>query len=173
MDADKVNRWLTLGANFGVLAGIGLLVYEINQATLTTRADMVSSHQDRWVTIDLSWQESDFAATWAKAMETPEELTVAEMVQLNGFMWAFFDHVSTTRTLWRLGILNDTPLSPDQIISENAYIFFGNKFSRAWIEENRINLSAPALATIESALAAESENETLEMFDRIKRRIVK
>ena len=117
MDADKVNRWLSLGANLGVLAGIALLVYEINQATLTTRAEMVSSHQDRWVNLDLSWQDAEFANTWATALEAPEELSTAQMIQLNGFMWAFFDHVATTRLLWNLGILDrpsiDSSLAQD------------------------------------------------------------
>ena len=31
MEPDKVNRWLTLGANFGVLIGIILLVVELDQ----------------------------------------------------------------------------------------------------------------------------------------------
>jgi len=35
MTADNVNRWLTLGANIGVLIGIMLLLMELNQnATL-------------------------------------------------------------------------------------------------------------------------------------------
>ena len=33
MDFDKTNRWLTLIANFGVVAGLGLLVLELNQAS--------------------------------------------------------------------------------------------------------------------------------------------
>lgn len=171
MDADKVNRWLTLGANLGVLLGIGLLVYEINQATLTTRADMASSHQDRWVAIDLSWQDSEFAATWAKAMEAPEELTVAEMVQLNGFMWAFCDHVNTTRILWRLGVLESPSITADQTITTNAYIFLGNRYSRAWVEENSHNLDPETLATIKANMATTSESATLDMYNRLKERI--
>jgi hypothetical protein len=38
MDTDKVNRWLTLGANFGVLAGIILLVVELEQNREMMRA---------------------------------------------------------------------------------------------------------------------------------------
>ncbi len=30
MDSDRVNRWLTLGANIGVLIGIILLIVELN-----------------------------------------------------------------------------------------------------------------------------------------------
>ena len=132
---------------------------------------MASSHQDRWVTIDLSWQDREFAATWAKAMEAPEELSLAEMVQLNGFMWAFFDHISTTRILWRLGILEEPSITADQAIRDNAYIFLGNRFSQAWIEENSHNLNSETLATVESSLDSMSENETLDMYNRLRERI--
>ena len=33
MDSDRLNRWLTLGANIGVLAGIGLLGHSRGQVT--------------------------------------------------------------------------------------------------------------------------------------------
>ncbi len=115
---------MSLGANLGVLAGIILLAYEVNQATLTTRAEMISGHQDRWVTIDLSWQDREFAATWAKAMEDPEELTVTDMIQLNGFMWSYFDHIGTNRVLWELGVFDDRVETIEEIISSNTYIFF-------------------------------------------------
>jgi len=32
MESDKINRWLTLGANIGVLAGLLLLVFELQQS---------------------------------------------------------------------------------------------------------------------------------------------
>ena len=38
MDKDKLNSWLTLGANVGVIIGLLLLAYEINQATKATEA---------------------------------------------------------------------------------------------------------------------------------------
>ena len=34
MNADRVNRWLTLGANVGVVIGLFLLLIEIDQTTI-------------------------------------------------------------------------------------------------------------------------------------------
>jgi hypothetical protein len=171
MDGNKVNKWLSLGANLGVLAGIMLLAYEINQATLTTRAEMISSHSDRWVTIDLSWQDREFAAAWAKAMEDPKELTLTEMIQLNGFMWSYFDHLGTSRRLWELGILDDLSETPEEVISDNSYIFFGNKFSRAWLEENRENIGPRTMEIVDQVLSKVTADETLDSYTRIKARI--
>ena len=40
MDIEKTNHWLTLVTNVGVLIGIALLVYELNQNTNLMRAEM-------------------------------------------------------------------------------------------------------------------------------------
>ena len=168
MDANKVNKWLSLGANLGVLAGIILLAFEINQATLTTRAEMISSHNDRWVTIDLSWQDPEFAVAWAKAIEDPEELTVTEMIQLNGFMWSYFDHIDTISELYDLGIFDDSVDPVEQIISINAYIFFGNRYSQAWLEENRENIGPRTMEIVDQVLIEVSAEETLDSYNRIR-----
>ena len=38
MESERLNRWLTLGANLGVLVGILLLVFELNQNRDLVRA---------------------------------------------------------------------------------------------------------------------------------------
>ena len=38
MDGEKLNRWLTLAANFGVLAGLVLLLVELDQTSAIERA---------------------------------------------------------------------------------------------------------------------------------------
>jgi hypothetical protein len=52
MKMDKLNKWLTLTANIGVLAGIVFLAIEINQNTESnqaqTRSDVASNHVWLW-----------------------------------------------------------------------------------------------------------------------------
>jgi hypothetical protein len=102
LNADKINKWLVLGANVGVLIGIILVVLEIRQATITTNAEMVSNHQNRWVEISLSMQNAEFAEAWAKAMQDHDELSVSEMIQVSGFLWAFIDQLHSNQRLWRV-----------------------------------------------------------------------
>ena len=40
MDLNKTNQWLTVITNIGVIAGIGLLAYELNQNSELMRAEM-------------------------------------------------------------------------------------------------------------------------------------
>ena len=42
MDTDKMNRWLTLGANVGVLIGLILLLFEIRQNSDLMRSQIAT-----------------------------------------------------------------------------------------------------------------------------------
>ena len=171
MNTNSINKWLTLGANLGVLVGIVLLAYEIHQVTVTTRAEMISDFQDRWVAIDLSWQNEDLAAAWAKAMENPEDLTLTEMVQLNGFMWSYIDHIGTNRLLWQLGVFEEPLNSEEEIIVATSHIFFGNRFARAWWAENKAQVSSSTAALIDREIDKVTPDERLDLYDRIKNRM--
>lgn len=171
MDADKVNKWLTLGANLGVLAGIILVAFEINQASLTSNAEMINSFQDRWVTIDMSWQDAEFAAAWAKSIENPEELSLPEMIQVSGQLWAFIDLVNSNRRLWELGVMTKPMATAEQVIADNAAIFFGNEFAQSWWIENRSVMNSDMRAMINAEIEKISTTRDFDYYERIRQRI--
>jgi len=49
MNADSINRWLTLSANIGVLIGIILLIVELDQNSALVRAQIHQSRSDAHV----------------------------------------------------------------------------------------------------------------------------
>ena len=50
MDKDRINRWLTLTANFGVIVTLLFLAYEINQSTKATIAAAIQGLTDQSIT---------------------------------------------------------------------------------------------------------------------------
>ena len=67
MDSDRLNRWLTLGANLGVLVGLVVLIVEIGQNTEMMRAQMVQARADTAVANVRSVVHSDYwPKIWAK-----------------------------------------------------------------------------------------------------------
>ncbi|NIV18643.1 MAG: hypothetical protein GWN47_09635 [Woeseiaceae bacterium] len=170
MDTEKVNKWLTLGANLGVLAGIMLVAFEINQANLTTRAEMISGFQDRWIAMDMSWQDAEFAAAWSKAIENPEELSLSEMIQVSGHIWAFLDQVNSSRRLWALGVMAEPMAPTDLIIANNAAIFFGNEFAQSWWTENKSRMNPEIVMLMDPVIQDISPTRDLEYYERIKAR---
>jgi hypothetical protein len=168
LDGDKVNKWLTFGANMGVLAGLILVAFEINQATLTTRADMISNFQDRWIAMDMSWQDAEFAAAWAKAMDNSQELSRSEMIQVSGHLWAFIDHINSARRLWELGVFAEPMATPAQILSGNTNIFFGNEFAQLWWAENKKDLHPELVMLLDAEIEKISTTHDLEYYERLR-----
>ena len=54
MEENKINRWLTLGANFGVLIGLALLVFEIRQSTIAVQTSSLQQHADHHLALVLA-----------------------------------------------------------------------------------------------------------------------
>ena len=82
MDSGRVNRWLTLGANFAVLLGILLILIELNQNAdlmraqmIQARIDQVSSnydgmiHSDYWAEIWAIRRKSDSDREWITSLD--------------------------------------------------------------------------------------------------------
>ncbi len=85
MDFGKVNRWLTLAANLGVLGGIILILIELNQNSDLMRAQMTQEranhlvdmfdaniHSDYWPKIAAKREESNSEKEWIASL-TGEE----------------------------------------------------------------------------------------------------
>jgi len=171
MQSDNVNRWFSVGANIGVLIGLILVAVEINQANTTARAEMATSFQDRWVDIDISWQDADFAQTWAKSLTNPGQLTTTEMLQLNGFMWSFADHLGNYKLMWDLDIFAPPQESYEKLVIDVADIYFGSMYGRAWYEENKDSFHPAAVKVLDEYLQIREPTEFLDQFKRIQDRV--
>ena len=64
MDSDRVNRWLTLASNIGVLVGIVLILIELNQNSELMRAQLTQARSD------------NVLATYREQMLSPEWLSL-------------------------------------------------------------------------------------------------
>ncbi|MCH8057317.1 MAG: hypothetical protein IIB78_05530 [Proteobacteria bacterium] len=67
MNADNVNRWLTLGANVGVVIGLILLLVELAQNNDLVRAQIHQARSDQHVVSRFDYAESEFLLpAWVK-----------------------------------------------------------------------------------------------------------
>jgi hypothetical protein len=85
MNSDRLNRWMTLGANVAVLAGIIFLASEMQQNTVATELEAASNFQNNFSQIELFIAGSpEFAELLNKGREG-EELTSTEQLRLSVF----------------------------------------------------------------------------------------
>jgi hypothetical protein len=83
VDSDRLNRWLTLGANIGVLVGIVLLLIELDQNSDLLRAQIHQARADTHVGHRLNDVESEkWAAISMKLAENgyPKDVTSVEVL---------------------------------------------------------------------------------------------
>ena len=81
MGTDRLNRWLTLGANIAVLLGIGLLVVELRQNQDIMRAQTRNEITQGELALLLSTAENRELADIVIRANDGEELTPAEQLR--------------------------------------------------------------------------------------------
>ena len=89
---DKLNQWLALVANIGVLVGIFFLVVEINQNTAAIRISTSQAMASEQAEFNRGFMDPDIARILVKVQESGyPSLTPVEKLQLNGFdnTWLF------------------------------------------------------------------------------------
>ena len=89
MKAQKVNSWLTLAANIGVVIGLVLLIIEIRQNTEMMRAQINQSRTDTALFQQYSMSDTDYVAPIIAKVRRGEELSDEEMIRYDARMRAF------------------------------------------------------------------------------------
>ena len=89
MNAEKINSWLTLGANVGVVVGLMLLIFEIGQNTEMMRAQINQSRTDTALFQQYSMSDTDYIVPVIAKVRRGEQLSDEEMLRYDARMRAF------------------------------------------------------------------------------------
>ena len=110
MDTDRLNRWLTLGANFGVLVGLVVLIVEIGQNTEMMRAQMVQARADMlaaqfdaqinaefWPEIAAKRRAANSTIEWIETLSAVdyERVVMSFLKDVNYLQHLFYIHMHT------------------------------------------------------------------------------
>lgn len=108
MDTDKLNRWLTLGANIGVIAGLIFVALEVQT---NTESNLIAIHQnytDNWLAINGTIAASPETAALLQRGLDGEELTDAEMRQLTHLVHMYLTQSFHMLRLYDQGLISET-----------------------------------------------------------------
>jgi hypothetical protein len=130
MEVDKLNRWLSLAANIGVIAGIIFLGIEIRQNTSVTRSAASQEISGAQVDFFMRVAESpDLARVVKVATESPGELSELEVLRYQYVTGAVFMLMEGAYKQYRLGFLPAAGWEPyERLITS----FLNNPISRSW-----------------------------------------
>ena len=96
MKTDSINRWLTLGANLGVLVGIIFLATELRQNNELLEAQTRAENFDRVIGFAEQIIENPALATALKKTENNEEITEVEDILLRAMALRAFRQLEWT-----------------------------------------------------------------------------
>ena len=131
MDTDKVNRWLTLGANLGVLVGIILLVVELQQNREMMQAQTRNELSNSIVyLLSESAGNTELASIMLRAY-MGEELTPVQSLQFRHRQFAMFRNWENVHYQYRMGLYDDSEYAA-QVDSWRRYINFSKAVADAW-----------------------------------------
>ena len=127
---DRVNRWLTLVANLGVLLGLIVLIVEVRQNASLTRAAMDQQKNNFLAEIEFNIAKPEMSAIWVKAIRTPEALSDTEVQAAGSILVSVMLQWDQMFLMRDAGLISDARVR--QHISNTAPFYFGSRFAKHW-----------------------------------------
>ncbi len=142
MNIERLNSWLTLGANIGVFIGIVFLALEVRQTGDALHAQISDSVADGFITLNMATiSDPQVANVWLTGIYQPDSLTDTEAVQFSMYMRALFNQFIRLENLYRIGLISESDWSyqAEEIVTmmstPGGQVFFeGNKLPSIFIE---------------------------------------
>lgn len=106
MNIDKLNQWLTLLANIGVMAGLVFLALQVRANTQTNLISLYQASSSDWMQINGRLMDRDIAALLDKAF-SDRTLTSVERRQFDGWVNQQLTHAAFVKRLHDVGVMSD------------------------------------------------------------------
>ena len=133
MDLAKPVSWLSIVANVGLLAGMGLVAYEINQNSQLTRMALVAegnvASNEFWANL----MGETPADVIGMAVECPEAMTYSDFIAMDAYLFTGMNFLYRNFELAQEGIF--TVEDWQESVEGYAAWYLGNPFGQAWWDE--------------------------------------
>lgn len=150
MKAKRINDWLSLAANFGVLVGIFLLVAELDQNSTMMRAQVRHEVSQGIVDILALSANNEQLASLLRRADSGETLTPDEYFQFQHRSYALFRYLEDLHYQYRLDLFDETEYVT-QKEAYTAYLNMSEAAVMAWCNF-RYTVSPEFRAEIDSVL---------------------
>ena len=130
MNADVIGRWLTLGANVGVIASIIFLALEIRQNSILAQMQFADDRRAAFQQGALALFGDSAAEVWEKSIEDPASLSLAELKVMDAYL--YFQLANSMRVFRQeqAGLLENG--ATESYMQANLPFYFNSKFAKAW-----------------------------------------
>lgn len=137
--SERVNRWLTLAANLGVLLGLIVLIIEVRQNASMSRLSHETAAANMLAQIELSLATPAASDAWMKAIHAPEDLTHGELRMAETQLVGIMQQWDTLFSMEKEGLVDRARIKMH--IQNTAPFYFGSRFAKRWWEREEIGWS--------------------------------
>ena len=127
---ERLNHWLTLAANVGVLLGLAVLIVEVRQNASLTRTAMDQQKNDLLAEIEFNIAKPEITDIWVKSIRAPEKLSDAEIRTIDSLLISIMLQWDQMFMMQDAGLISETRVR--QHIQNTAPFYFGSRFGKHW-----------------------------------------
>ncbi len=170
MQIEKMSSWITVTTNLGLLLGVILVIFQINQNSELVREQIDHASWSDNMNLHLAMMGDNPAAAVAKAIENPSELMVEDTTILNAYLtyWALAEVREIYTYARGMQIVPPSSFtSDDRGIALHRRVL-GNAYAKARFEDGFGPSLTPRMQSFMDSL---SGNEALEEHERMIGRI--
>jgi len=153
MNSDRLNRWITLAANIGVLVGIFLLIVELQQNTESTELQAAQSYVA--LSHELDFRIVDDPSLIALFLTPPDERTTEDIYRLDRWNFGLLRTWENGYFLHTRGVLDNDLWSGQEAFM--ADLLKNSDDVRNYYQTNSDYFSREFVAFLDGLLEARSE----------------
>jgi len=127
---DGLNRWLSVGANLGLILGLVILIIEVRQNAALTHIAMEAEKNVFLAEIEMSLASPEMSSVWVKSIRAPETLTDSEVRMLDSHLVAVMLQWDHMFQMERAGLVSLQEVR--EHLERSAPFYFGSRFGKNW-----------------------------------------
>ncbi len=129
MNIERLASWLQITANIGILGGLILVGFQLQQNSEILRAQMLSAESRSVIDQEMQIIGEEGATAWVSAMSDPSNVSPEHHRIMEAIYWNTIESWRHTEQLANSDLVDVDPLSR---VTQEAAFYFGNTYGRAW-----------------------------------------
>jgi len=134
MKIENISTWLQITANAGIIGGLVLVGFQLNQNSEILQAQMMSAESRSVIDQEMQIVGEQGAAAWVAAMSDPTNVSPEQHRIMEAIFWSAVESWRHIEELHRLDLAD---VDPRNRVSDEAPWYFGNTYGRAWWNTRR------------------------------------
>jgi hypothetical protein len=160
-------RWLVWFEMLGMAAVVLSLIFvglQMEQQRNLTRATLGARGMEVYSRVTQTLSDPDVALAWAKMLERPEDLSTAEMVQVNTVLVMVKNSFMRECYLKDMGVFDEC----DYVLRDQARNFFGSSYAQSWWRLNKPPNGYELEKPLDTAISSLDIDSNLRMLEEVK-----